>query len=144
MSKRQIDTELRTVVGTAGYLAPEILGLVASKRRGYTNAVDLWALGSLVHKILTLEVPFLDAPLDDGDDSILESGDLAPVEPSVDMKALYEYCHTSKVFPTETLRNFGVSEQGIYFVKSLMVPDPNGRMPVKEALESPWFRGSHL
>lgn len=46
--------ELRsTLCGTPLYLAPEIL-----KGKSYNNKVDLWALGTLVHELLTNENPF--------------------------------------------------------------------------------------
>lgn len=54
------DTALTKVAGTTGYLAPEVLGFIEirSDRRGYTNAVDMWSLGAVVHWMMTSKVKF--------------------------------------------------------------------------------------
>ncbi|KAF8242812.1 kinase-like protein [Wilcoxina mikolae CBS 423.85] len=52
------DTALRTVCGTFHYTAPEILAVDDRERFEYTNAVDIWSLGCVVHQILTCQTPF--------------------------------------------------------------------------------------
>ena len=50
----------QSVVGTPGYMAPEVISLTASKDGGgvgYSFAVDWWSLGILVHVMLTNEEP---------------------------------------------------------------------------------------
>ncbi|KAH0602287.1 uncharacterized protein H6S33_009831 [Morchella sextelata] len=53
-------TQLRTVVGTWGYMAPEVLGFSDAETSGYTSSADIWSLGSLLHFMFTNEVPFPD------------------------------------------------------------------------------------
>jgi hypothetical protein len=57
--------EAKTMVGTPGYMAPEVLegwpaeGTCGRPRKvHYSYPVDWWALGSLVHKMLTTCIPF--------------------------------------------------------------------------------------
>lgn len=45
---------------------------------------------------------------------------------TIDYELLYSYCHSSD-FATQSLRSNGVSDDGIDFVKRLMVADPRKR-----------------
>lgn len=60
ISKRFKDTTLRTRVGSTAYMAPELIGMLPKelKDETYTNAVDIWSLGCVVHQLLTAEIPF--------------------------------------------------------------------------------------
>ena len=46
-----------TLVGTPGYMAPEVISLIHSPERSveYSLPVDWWALGVMIHLLLTLE-----------------------------------------------------------------------------------------
>jgi serine/threonine protein kinase len=62
LTKKQTDgTVYRTQAGTEKYIGPELyfyvpgLNMETSK---YTNAVDIWALGCIVYRIITRAVPF--------------------------------------------------------------------------------------
>ena len=46
-------TKTRTMCGSTEYMAPEMV-----EGRGYDKAVDVWALGILMHEMLTGETPF--------------------------------------------------------------------------------------
>lgn len=69
ISKQVQGTQLKTTCGIENYKALELRRLLPTaprrrRRRGegpetYTNAVDIWSLGTLVHVILTSELPFL-------------------------------------------------------------------------------------
>jgi len=51
----------KSVMGTHGYMAPEVLILLKQKskdKKGYTNAVDWWSLGITMYKLLTGHLPF--------------------------------------------------------------------------------------
>lgn len=136
VSKREKNTVLRTMCGTPGYLAPELLGILPKELRlGYThtNALDIWSLGCLVHEILASQTPFLET-----DPEILESG-LSISDLEIDMDFLYQYCRGQKDFPTDALQSSQVSEGGINFVKSLLAADPKYRPTATSALRSPWL-----
>ena len=51
-------TSLKTETGTLGYVAPEVLGYHDQESSKYTNAVDLWALGCIYHRLLTMQPSF--------------------------------------------------------------------------------------
>lgn len=49
-------TAVQTICGTLAYVAPEVL---ATNRVGsYTQAVDIWSLGVLLHYMLSKQLPF--------------------------------------------------------------------------------------
>lgn len=65
ISKRASEaTALRTAIGTVGYLAPEVpIGSELSmdddeSEQTYTSAVDMWALGEIVYRLLTQRPAF--------------------------------------------------------------------------------------
>lgn len=142
-------------------MAPELQGLLPRKptKKGrpmtYTNAVDIWSLGCLVHKVLTSELPFQipesisetssETESISGAESVHDSKTLYETETNqqldfIDISLLNSYCHGKEEFPVEPLVRSGVSANGIMFVKGLLLADPRSRMPAKtEALENPWL-----
>ena len=119
ISKRIVNdrTFLRTEIGTREYLAPEVLGYVDEESSRYTNAVDLWSLGCICHRLLTKQLPFAKLTL------------LAP------------YCWGKSQLPIESSRNPILTPEAVRFVKNLMAPEPSERLSAEEALQSPWFQG---
>ncbi|RPB15944.1 Pkinase-domain-containing protein [Morchella conica CCBAS932] len=110
-------TQLRTVVGTWGYMAPEVLGFSDAETSGYTSSADIWSLGSLLHFMFTNEVPF------------------------PDNRKLINYVRENNApFPTEKLQRGGASLAARDFIKSLMSPFPEKRLTAKQALEAPWLK----
>ena len=117
ITKRIMDdqTALRTEVGTRDYQAPEVFGFMDSEEELlYTSAVDLWALGCVMYKLLTLEKPF--------------------PKPS----SLRFYCYSMKEFPVEPLHAKDVSEDAIEFIRQLMRANPPERLDAETALKSDW------
>ena len=108
-------TALRTEVGTRDYQAPEVIGFMDSEEELlYTNAVDLWALGCVMYRLLTLEKPF--------------------PRPS----SLRSYCYSMKGFPVEPLYAKDVSEDAVEFIRQLMRVHPPERLDAETALKSHW------
>lgn len=87
-----------------------------------------------MHEMLTMEIPFLDTYQDPD----MTSTTLT-VDSTVDMDLLFGYCRNLYPFPCTSLRKHGVSEEGINFVKSLMVVNPSARAPAALALKSQWL-----
>lgn len=100
----------------------------------YSVAVDLWALGVIIHEVLTSEIPFLDTyQASDIDlDLTLCAEDMGP---QLDSQRLHSYCNGSDTFPAESLQESGVVEEGIDFVKGLMAINPADRRSAKDALK---------
>lgn len=114
-TKPEDHTVLQTETGTAGYIAPEVLGFLPSDTSVYTNAVDVWSLGSLVYATLTREAPFL------------VQGELL------------EYVQGRAPFPKAKLAENGASDAAIIFVNKLMMPYPENRLSTEQALRDPWL-----
>ena len=111
-------TALRTQTGTRQFQAPEIQGFVdeAEETSEYTNAVDIWSLGCVMHTILTGMAPF----------------------PS--SRALRRYCSGMDQFPTSVLNEHGVSVDGCQFVQEILSPHPSDRPTAEIALKHPWLQ----
>lgn len=134
--------------GTRGYLAPEIQGVLPRRFRTgeqFSFALDLWSLGCVVHELLTSQIPFveIDNRCDDMDHMTgLESG-FTEISGEIDMESLCEYCRGEIDFPSEILHASQVSEEGIEFVKSLLVANPSDRATAVSALQNPWLNKSN-
>lgn len=140
ISKRWADTALKTQCGTALYQAPELIGLLPKRLKTvghiYNSSVDIWALGAVVHQVLTSQIPFLEIglSLDDSDYDSTATGS------SIDGELLLDYCAEREPFPVESLITHGASADAVDFIKNLMVPDPKERLSAANALQSVWLR----
>ena len=92
------------------YTAPEISIHGNSE---YTNTVDIWSLGCVVHKILTGRTPFTNPEL-------------------------WNYAYGPTGFPEQHLATKRISESGVEFIKCLMEKDP-GRLSAKQARKAAWL-----
>lgn len=136
ISKRTIGTNLRTACGTMCYKAPEQQGLLPGHLRAgtqYTNAADLWALGVVIHEVLTSKIPFLDT-YEESDTGITLESCMEDMTPQLDTQMLYDYCNGSEAFPVDCLQQSGVGNEGIDFVKILMAVNPADRATAEYAL----------
>lgn len=130
-------------------MAPELIGLLPTRLKvsagdSYTNAVDIWALDAVVHKILTSEIPFRDTYTDNST-TFLSGLDLRSISRQsvkIDIVLLSAYCRNSKQFPVECLERNNVPIDGIGFVGSLMVARPAGRVTAAGALNAAWLGGT--
>jgi serine/threonine protein kinase len=115
LSKRQTDgTALRTQAGTERYMAPELYFYVPglnTETSEYTNAVDIWALGCIVHRIITRAVPF-------------------PTRLS-----LRNYSNSSRELLFQVSSPMAEAEA---FVRKLLTPHPVERPTASAVLEHPW------
>ena len=114
-------TALRTLNGTPGFLAPEMLlqlglldldGFEVGDR--YTIAIDIWSLGEITFRTLTGNQPF-------------------PI------RRLGPYVKGNTAFPIEVLQSHGISNDGCDFIRSLMAPLPKDRLTAKDALSHAWI-----
>lgn len=78
-------------------------GLTPKREAVFSNTLDIWPLGCIVHEILTTQIPFLESP-DDGTSEIISGLSDASPERDVDIGALRDYCWGVKVFPVEIWR----------------------------------------
>ena len=110
------ETFLKTEIGTRQYLAPEVIGYVEEDVSNYTNAVDIWSLGCICHRLLTHQLPFANL------------GALAP------------YCSGKSELPNEKRDKDEIGVETISFVKGLMAAQPAERWDVDSALQSLWLK----
>ncbi|KAJ5711451.1 hypothetical protein N7488_005607 [Penicillium malachiteum] len=111
-------TDLRSQVGTEGYMAPEILLDETKRVSKYSNAVYMWSFGCLVYYLLTKKIPF---PRYIG---------------------LKDYYEGFGLFPDEDLRRYKVGESGINFVRCLMDSEPEKRPIASGQLVTQWINDS--
>jgi serine/threonine protein kinase len=115
LSKRQTDgTVFRTQAGTEGYMAPELYFYVpglSTETSEYTNAVDIWAVGCIIHRIMTRAVPF----------------------PS--RRSLHNYSNGNGELLFQVLSPMAEAEA---FVQKLLTPYPVKRPTASAALEHSW------
>jgi serine/threonine protein kinase len=115
LTKKQADgTVYRTHAGTEKYMAPELYFYVPGLNKEtseYTNAVDIWALGCIVYRIITRAVPF----------------------PSLLSLRNYSNCDEELLF--EVLSPMAEAEA---FVQKLLTPHPAKRPTASAALEHSW------
>ncbi|KAG7243525.1 hypothetical protein INR49_011081 [Caranx melampygus] len=104
-------TEVREILGTPEYVAPEILSY-----EPISTATDMWSIGVLIYVMLTGESPFQG-------DSKQET-----------------YLNISQVnvdYSEETFE--GISPLAVDFIKTLLVKNPRKRATAEECLNHPWL-----
>jgi serine/threonine protein kinase len=119
LSKKRTDgTAFRTHAGTQEYMAPELFYYVLeldTETSEYTNAIDLWSLGCIIHRVVTGRVPF----------------------PT--MLSLRNYCIDQSTVP---LNMPPAMVEAVRFVHELLMPHPAKRPVASVALESSWLTTS--
>ncbi|OAA67647.1 Protein kinase-like domain protein [Cordyceps fumosorosea ARSEF 2679] len=116
LSKRLTDgSTYNSRIGTQAYMAPEVYGYdnPHSSSIAYTNAVDLWAVGCIVYRLVTGTVPF-------------QTGELRRV------------CENESKCPSETLGK-EVGETCTGFIRLLLSKDPRDRPSAAGALKNTWI-----
>lgn len=140
ISKQMAGTQLRTRCGTSGYIAPEIMGFLPRPSGDYTDAVDMWALGSILHELLVGMIPFAEEEEEEEEEQTMVSESVVYVR-QVDSYMMHRYCSGLMAFPEGVLVQRGVSSEAMDVVKGLLVPEPEGRWGVERALASKWLVG---
>jgi serine/threonine protein kinase len=107
------NTVARTLVGSQGYMAPEVVSPGDSD--GHTTSVDLWALGCIVYRMVTGGLPF----------------------PNVHEVNCYRF--GIRAFPHHELELVNFSNAGLAFIESLVKADPEKRATAELALMSDWI-----
>uniref|UniRef100_A0A0C9R1E7 CG32666_0 protein n=3 Tax=Fopius arisanus TaxID=64838 RepID=A0A0C9R1E7_9HYME len=107
-------TEVREILGTPDYVAPEILHY-----EPITLAADMWSLGVTTYVLLTGFSPFGG----ETDQETFQNISLGEVD-----------------FPEELFED--ISAQAKDFVARLLVLDPSARMSAKQCLRHEWLRGA--
>lgn len=102
-----------TVSGTIQYMAPELLWYEPGNPINYM-AADIWALGVMVYRMLTL-MPIFPTP-----------------------NAYHYYLVNVDSFLLEELRKRGASSDAVLFIRSLMGPRPGERLASDKAMEHAW------
>jgi serine/threonine protein kinase len=101
-------------------MAPEILNYLDASAASseYTNAVDLWAVGCIVYRLITGVIPF---------------------PPGT---SLVKYCQDKSSFPYDALFDSGIKSDGSKFIRQLLATDPKVRPSASQALQHQWIISS--
>lgn len=115
-------TDFRTVVGTEGYIAPEVKGIMPKETKGdrsgsYTYAVDIWSVGIVAWRMMTRQLAF------------------ATLQELISYVCFEE----SPAFKFE-----GLSNECCEFIKRMLAASPDKRPTSQEALGHPWIRQHDL
>lgn len=155
------DSVMKTAIGTSQYIAPEVCNLIElGPEEEYSQAVDMWALGTIAHEIMTGSIPFCSpAPTkinrdpNDNDntgsdeDSAMfsgitysNSGRSTKSSSSTNLRELLEYCDGKRDFPFAYSANGKLAYSTIFkdFILCVLVPQPSLRLTAARALEHPW------
>ncbi|KXL49217.1 hypothetical protein M433DRAFT_7859 [Acidomyces richmondensis BFW] len=107
------DGMLRTMAGSFGYAAPEVM-----LKQGHSKPVDMWSLGVITYTLLCGYSPFRSESLAD---------------------LIDETKHGRVVFHERYWKD--VSQQAKDFILTLLRPDPAERATSHAALQHPWISG---
>lgn len=110
----QINEQQQTMIGTPGYVAPEVV-----KREQYGQPVDMWAVGVLLYIMLSGKMPFYGR-----DDAAC-----------LRMIASGKYSLPDREWA-------GISPMAVSLVKGLLQLNPNKRLTANAALHHPWLQDS--
>ncbi|XP_013376737.1 PREDICTED: serine/threonine-protein kinase 17A [Chinchilla lanigera] len=108
--------ELREIMGTPEYVAPEILSYDP-----ISMATDMWSIGVLTYVMLTGVSPFLG---DNKQETFLNISQM-------------NLSYSEEEFD-------GVSESAVDFIKSLLLKKPEDRATAEECLRHPWLTPSSI
>lgn len=106
----------------------------------YSNGVDIWALGCIIHEMLTGEIPFLGSIQESDPQLSLETISNDALMPQTDITALQAFCNGRIDLPTDSMQRSGVSTAAVECVKSMLVAIPNSRITAQDALQCEWLR----
>ena len=109
------DEKMKRMLGTPGYIAPEIL-----MKRAYTASVDIWSLGVVSYVLLCGYPPFYDESVQ--------------AEYRKIMRGRY-------VFEPKYWKH--VSEEGKSFIRDLLVLDTEKRLDIEQTRSHPWLAKKH-
>ncbi|KAH8149544.1 uncharacterized protein LAJ45_06172 [Morchella importuna] len=138
-SKYHKDSNLETKrVGTQPYNAPELHGL-GKEQPIYTNAIDMWSLGCIIHEMLTSKLAFSRTSAAPTTVSTMSTQPEAG-ECTFDHELLSSFClEEEPKFPTELLEHAGASSKAINLIRSLLRVNPAERPTAESALQAPWI-----
>ncbi|CAG9993357.1 unnamed protein product [Clonostachys byssicola] len=115
ISKRgEAISNFTSLAGTIDYMPPEHHGY-RSRSGDNSRAVDMWAFGYTIFRVLTGQGMFRD-----GHERHAFFSNMSP-------------------FPDHILRNLQISEDGISFLRKLVVVDPGARIDAEAASRDPWI-----
>lgn len=123
---------LDSPVGSAEFMAPEVVDLFVGHKSTYDKRCDMWSLGITLYIMLFGRPPFtgrcgLNCGWDDGEAC------------AVCQELLFQSITSGRItFPSES----NVSESAKDLIKKLLVKDARKRYTASEVLEHPWVTGN--
>jgi serine/threonine protein kinase len=103
------DGQLKTVCGSPSYIAPELLD-----SHGYTESIDIWALGIILYAMMVGRLPFTDASVPQTFRNIRNSDPPYPA---------------------------GLSEDLVHLLHQLLKKSPEERIDIAGIKSHPWLAG---
>jgi len=126
------DNCLDTIVGTAGYISPEVVDLMYGNEEGYGRPSDMWSFGVLAHLVLSGKLPYDQQEVDD------------PV-PEFDLEALMEGTGPNAAAesdPAMVEKWGGISKVAKEIVRLALDREPGQRATAETLAGHAWFADS--
>jgi len=111
LSKDYSHSALQTSVGTANYVAPEVLS-----GQSYDFQCDVWSCGVIAYILLSAQMPFY------GEDN---------------REIFQKIIELDYLYPDRYFKK--VSDYALGFIDNIFVRNPNERMTAKQCLHHPWI-----
>jgi serine/threonine protein kinase len=96
-------------------MAPETLNYLGPAESEITNAVDIWAAGCIIYRLIAGAVPF---------------------PPGM---TLMKYCEDRSKFPQHALFESEAKIDGSAFIRGLLAANPHERPTARDALRHEWL-----
>ena len=129
---------MQRIVGTPGFIAPEMQETFEGFREGYSAQCDSWSLGVMAFVLLSGRAPFrIPAPKANGDASHVATlrEKLVPL--------LDKQCHAPIFSGFHTREWFDVGKDAKRFVQQMMHPEMGHRLSAAEGLEHAFLQSRH-
>ena len=114
--------DMKTFLGTPGFVAPEIQQAYYGEIDHYDNAIDMWSLGVIAYCLVSGKMPFK-----------RRGGDCVPLDDKLNRAY-------AKNFKSGIWADGTISKECHSFIDALLAPDPGDRMTPEECLKHPWLK----
>ena len=134
-SNRNEPALMRQIVGTPGFIAPEMQETFEGFREGYSSQCDSWSLGVMAFVLLSGRAPFRIPASGAGGAASRATALRDKLVPLLDKQ-----CHAPIYSGFHTREWYNVGKNAKLTVQQMMHPDMGHRLSAEESLEHPFLK----